>query len=65
MIEIWIRSDIKSIGSKKKIYYIIYVEMVNIYYIYLIKNIGHCGKYDLLKYGCVFPVHEQDVILET
>ena len=31
---------------------------------YLIKNIGHCGKYDLLKYGCVFPVHEQDVILE-
>ena len=38
--------------------------MVNIYSMYLIKNIGHCGKYDILKYGCVFPVHEQAVILE-
>ena len=38
--------------------------MVNIYSVYLIKNIGHCGKYDLLKYCCVFPVHEQAVILE-
>ena len=55
---------ILKVSEVKKKIYIIYVEIVNIYYMYLIKNIGHCGKYDLLKYGCVFPIHEQVVILE-